>query len=437
MKTTGTTQEAPLRSNVARDTDTRTAGRKTSVTDSHEFAKGYPVVLIAALGSAAGIGGLPVFSLPLFITPLHESLGWSRGEIGVAASILSFLIFIGSPLAGRLADRVGARRVVLTTILLQAVGMVAVSQVKGSVWWFYLAYFILGVGGMGTTYVCYSRVVTTWFRSNRGLALGIMMTGPSIVASVAPMLLSGAIRDYGWRTAWLAMSVAALLPWPFVFRFLVDGPQASKETSGRDTSLGLTFAEIRRTRQFWFLVIAGAAMSLAAIGVHTHIIGLLGNLGVTGPDAARAASLLGISMFIGRVSSGLLLDRVFAPIVGASLSLVGALGVFGTAALGLPPIFIPIVIGLVFGMESDFMAYCVTRYFGLKSYAECFGWIFGAIALGAAFSAAWVGWMHERVGSYFPGLYISSGLLILATLCVAFLGPYPKSFGGNKANDSK
>lgn len=425
MNTTGTAAEAPAQPSPAEDLP---GPRKGSFTDLHEFANGYPIVAIAALGSAAGIGGLPVFSLPLFITPLHESLGWSRGEIGVAASILSFLIFIGSPLAGRMADRLGARRVILTTILLQAVGMIAVSQVRGSVWWFYLAYFVLGVGGMGTTYVCYSRVVTTWFRTNRGLALGIMMTGPSIVASVAPLLLSSAIRDYGWRAAWLAMSVIALLPWLFVLRFLRDGQQASKATGRTDSSLGLTFTEIRRTRQFWCLAISGAAMSLAAIGVHTHLIGMLGGMGVTGSDAARAASLLGVSMFVGRVSSGLLLDRIFAPIVGASLALVGALGVFGTAALGLPPVFMAMVIGLVFGMESDFMAYCVTRYFGLKAYAECFGWIFGAIALGAAFSAAWVGWLHGQMGSYLPGLFISSGLLILATLCIAALGRYPSSF---------
>ena len=424
MKTTNTS-EVRLGSTPVGDL----AGpRKRSFTDLHEFARGYPIVLIAALGSAAGIGGLPVFCLPLFITPLHESFGWSRGEIGVASSILSFLIFLGSPLAGRIADRVGARRVVLTTILLQAVGMFAVSQVRGSVWWFYLSFFILGVGGMGTTYVCYSRVVSTWFRTNRGLALGIMMTGPSIVASVAPLLLSGAIREYGWRAAWLAMTVFVLLPWPFVLRFLRDGPRASVSTGVTGTSVGLTFAEIRRMRQFWCLAIAGAATSLAAIGVHTHIIGLLGSFGVTGTDAARAASLLGVSMLCGRVFSGLLLDRVFAPIVGATLSLVGALGVFGTAALGLPPVFMAMVIGLVFGMESDFMAYCVTRYFGLKAYAECFGWIFGSMALGAAVSAGWVGWLHGQLGSYLPGLFISSGLLIVATLCILSLGRYPRSF---------
>ena len=423
MKTTGTTSEAPLGPSPAGGL----AGpRKKSFTDMHEFANGYPIVLIAALGSAAGIGGLPVFCLPLFITPLHESFGWSRGEIGAAASILSLLIFIGSPLVGRVADRLGARRVILTTILLEAAGMFAVSQVRGSVWWFYLAFFLVGVGGIGTTYVCYSRVVSTWFRTNRGLALGIMMTGPSIVASVAPLLLSSAIRDYGWRGAWLAMTVVVLLPWPFVLRLLRDGQRASSSTGRTGASLGLTFAEIRRTRQFWCLAIAGGATSLAAIGVHTHIIGLLGSFGVTGSEAARAASMLGISMLIGRVSSGLLLDRVFAPIVGASLSLIGALGVFGTAALGLPPVFMAMVIGLVFGMESDFMAYCVTRYFGLKAYAECFGWIFGSMALGASFSSAWIGWLHLHLGSYLPGLFISCGLLVVATLCIVSLGRYPR-----------
>ena len=332
MKTTGTTSEASLRPNPALDL----AGpRKKSFADLHEFANGYPIVLIAALGSAAGIGGLPVFCLPLFITPMNEALGWSRGEIGVAASILALLIFFGSPLVGRVADRMGARRVVLTTILLEAVGMIAVSQVSGSVWWFYLAFFILGVGGMGTTYVCYSRVLTTWFRTNRGLALGLMMTGPSIVASVAPLLLNGAIRDYGWRSAWLAMAVLALLPWPFVLRFLRDGPRVPTSTDGTGALIGLSFPEIRHTRQFWCMALAGGLISLGGIGVHTHLMGLLGGLGVTGSDAARIASLLGVSMLVGRVLSGLLLDRVFAPIIGTSLSLIAALGVFGTAALGL------------------------------------------------------------------------------------------------------
>ena len=95
-----------------------------------------------------------------------------------------------------------------------------------------------------------------------------------------------------------------------------------------------------------------------------------------------------------------------------------------------PPVFMAMVIGLVFGMETDFMAYCVTRYFGLKAYAECFGWIFGFIALGSALSSAWVGWLHGRIGSYMPGLLISSGLLMVAALCIASLGRYPRSFSG-------
>jgi len=78
------------------------------------------------------------------------------------------------------------------------------------------------------------------------------------------------------------------------------------------------------------------------------------------------------------------------------------------------------------GSEGDIFAYFISRYFGLRSYAELFGWMFGIMCLAGALGPLLILALPVMHG-YGVALRIFAGLCLVAALLLGSLGPYPDS----------
>src|SRR5262249_19320721 len=99
----------------------------------------------------AGSGLRAVFGI--YIKPLEAEFGWSRGALSGAAAISLLLLGAVGPFVGRLADRLGPRRVIAWSLLVLAVGSIGSSFVQ-HLWQIYLTAGVLlapGAGGGGPT----------------------------------------------------------------------------------------------------------------------------------------------------------------------------------------------------------------------------------------------------------------------------------------------
>ena len=69
-----------------------------------------------------------MFSLPVFLTPIVQAIGWSRTGVSTAMTI-SFLALAASAVGwGMLVDRIGPRAVVLIGAVLLTLGLVVASR---------------------------------------------------------------------------------------------------------------------------------------------------------------------------------------------------------------------------------------------------------------------------------------------------------------------
>src|SRR4029077_38394 len=307
-----------------------------------------------------------------------------------------------------------------------------------SIWQFYLFYAALGLMSIAASPIPYGVAVSRWFDRRRGLALGFMMVGVGLGAIVVPLVAQRLIAAFGWRTAYAILGFIVLfIPFPLVAvllrndpaesGLLPDGVVAQQRLAARKPeSEGLTWHEIWHSSTFWLLI---CAFFLTGASVHAgvlHMQPLLMDRGLSPERAAVAISVIGLSLLVGRLGCGSLLDRIFAPRVAMFFFGASALGMailwFGRAgniALGAS-----FLVGLGMGAESDIIAYLISRYFGLRAFGTAYGHAFGAFVLAGAIGTLLMGAGYDWTHSYTVPLAWFFSAMVVAVALLARLGPY-------------
>src|SRR5712691_3489586 len=90
----------------------------------------YGWVIVGVSAAILGMGLGAMFSLAVFLKPIEESMGWSRGAISSVALLNWIAMGLGSFVWGALSDRLGTRAVAVAGGLLLGLGLVLSSQAR-------------------------------------------------------------------------------------------------------------------------------------------------------------------------------------------------------------------------------------------------------------------------------------------------------------------
>lgn len=375
----------------------------------------------SALCLSFSIGTLQVYSFSLFVKPLASEFGWSRGEISLAISLSNLAVSISAPIQGMLSDRFGSRGLIFFGHCALSLGLSALAWLAPPLWHLYAAYLFIGLLASASAPLPHARLISLWFEKDRGLGLGIMMAGVGLGSFIIPFIAQHAIQQAGWRSAYLILGLlAVLLPLPLNAllireRHTVFGPSTPAS--------GFTRAEALRTRVWWQITFVFLLMALCANGVISHLAAILTDSGFDGGRAAFALSLFGISALAGRVITGWLVDRFFAPYVAAVL-FSGLLLGLALLRLGTGGPLAAALTGIALGAELDVMPYLIGRYFGMRAFGAIYGACFGAFTLGMAIGPLLMGYGFDLTHSYNMPLLVLMALLTLAVFAVATLPRY-------------
>ncbi len=392
-----------------------------------EFARGWKPLAAAAAGVGFGITGLAFYCFGVFVVPLTEAFGWTRGEVTRGSSAMIIATAITAPLIGLIIDRYGARRVALISMLLVAAGYFVLSNTGPVLQMFYLTWFVMALGAAGTTPVVFTRTVNMWFDKARGLALGIALAGSGLSGIVGPMICTWLIRNYGWSGAYVGFALITLI---VAFPILLWGfkeREFPQNASGAQLA-GMTVPQAIRTRDFWQIAIGFILVSSVIASLVINLVPLLRDRGMSPEEAAALAGLLGFSILIGRIAIGYLVDRFGGSMVARILLSVTAIG---CVLLSLPnaPAFVPvvsvIVIGLATAAEVDLVAYLSSRHFGMRAYGKIYGLQITAFYIGSAGGPLLAGIAYDRFHGYVEVLYTCAAALAVGALIVGTLGKPP------------
>ena len=223
------------------------------------------------------------------------------------------------------------------------------------------------------------------------------MAGGGLGTFVMPYVVHAVMEAYGWRGAYIALGLFAVaIPVPLA-ALLIREPPASRLS--RFEQAGMTRGEALRSGVFYHLTAIFFLAALCTNAAVAHLAPILTDRGMGAGQAAMAVSLFGLSTLCGRLVTGWLVDRLFAPYVAACL--FGLLGVglllLRQGAMGeLAAVFI----GFGFGAEADIMPYLASRYFGFRAFGEIYGILFASFTLGIAVGPPLMGFGFDRTGGY-------------------------------------
>jgi MFS family permease len=97
-----------------------------------EFVRGWPVISAAIMGIGLGMSPLPFYTIGVFIKPISEEFGWEPSKVLLALSVYTVFIVFMAPFIGMVTDRIGARKVALTSIIMFGISMMMQSLHTGS-----------------------------------------------------------------------------------------------------------------------------------------------------------------------------------------------------------------------------------------------------------------------------------------------------------------
>lgn len=409
---------------------------------------GWIVVATSALGLFLGAFPIVAFSFGVFFESFAREFHASRAAVSLAFTIHNLISGILAVVIGRIADRTGARKVILAGLAVVATMLLFAEAIGSRVSELYLFYAFLGVVAPATTTVPYALVVSRWFDRRRGLALGAMMVGLGLGAVVMPIVAQRLIANFGWRNAFAIVGCAMLaIPLPIVAAFfkeapaemglLPDGASDGPPRSHAGIRLdGLTWRETRQSGTFWLLI---AVFVLLAVSVHAcviHMPQLFADGGATADNAAMASSVVGLALLAGRIGCGYFLDRYFAGRVAVAICGGAALGMalLWTGGAGWLALVGAFLVGLGMGAEVDIITFLMSRYFGLRSLGANVGFAFGAFVIAGGLGPFVMGFAFDRTGSYRVPLAGFCVAAIAAAVLVTRLGPY--RFGAPSSDET-
>lgn len=405
---------------------------QSDMTSAQEWRRGWTVVLACFFGFSffSVMGG----ATGMFMEPLSQEFGWNRTQASSGNSIAGIITAVLSPFFGILIDKWGTRKLALPGLALMSLLTAAFALNNGSfaLWTgLWLAYGFVALALKSTVW---STTIAAGFERSRGMALGVMLCGSAFAQMVTPPLTNWLIEDYGWRTAYVAIGlgwggIALALCIPLLRDLQLD--QVAKESgtaAGLSDLPGLTIAEAWRDRGLWQIGISTFLTMTLTIGLMIHQFQIMVEAGIDRSQAALLTSLFGLGGIVGKLLTGVLIDRYSPNWIGGITLAASAIAFFllmdqfATPAL----IFIAMAVnGYASGTKLQVVGYLTTRFAGLRNFGKIFGMMAALIAAGSSLGPVLAGRVHDLTGSYH--LFLVAGVVgsLVSGLLVITLPRYP------------
>lgn len=390
------------------------------------FHYGWLIVAVAALMS--GVTSSIRLSFGVFLDPWEAQFAWSRADMALAYSIQFATMAVMAVGVGWLADRFGAKRVLLVGGLGFSIS-IFLTGTSNQLWQLYLYYGIILGAAMACFVTPLHSTTSLWFRKRIGLAVGTVVAFQAVGPLIGAPLFRWMTETVGWERCFFftsAASLVVLVAAAFFFRnrpedigvrpYAEEKLSAAELTAARAPTVdGNTLLKRAvRTQPFWIHI---ATHMLGCISHSIPLVFVVSMATFRGIDGVVAAGVLG---FISGVSIFSKLGMsIVAEYFGGRRVLIAVLFIQSSACLLL--LFaadlwmfylFAFIFGLGYGGEMVVYPMLNRQYYGSAPFASIYGWQMAGASFGMA------------LGGYLGGLLFQIYDNYTATIWIAVLAGY-------------
>ncbi len=390
-------------------------------------------IVAQSVGMAAGV----------MVPPLNDpdgGFGWSIGTIGAGLATYYLTGAIFSPIAGWLADRYGAHKMMVTAAVLFTASMVLLGQIV-ALWQFFLVFGVMLALTQTIAMVPLIAALDGWFERRLGFCVGILWVAGGLGSAAIAPTVGYLLESVGWEATFSTIGVAGggaiFLAAPF-FRNrpaqlgikpygAVDGAPLEAVWAKEVLKLRLKVfnRHLRRTKEFWNLPLIHS-LGCAGHGVILiYSIPLAVEQGISLTGAALILSLINIFSIGSRFVTPIMTERF-----GGKPVMAAALGIQGLTVLVLfwaqdSSVFYAFAVLFGIGYGGEMSAYPVVnrQYFGSGPLGTFYGIEITGALLGHAVATILAGFVIFATGSFTVILVLSMGFSFVGVLVILSLAP--------------
>ena len=381
----------------------------------------YPwIICFSGLFILVIINGLTTTSLSVFDKAFLNEFHWKRDELKIRESITNGVTLFFILISGIIIDKIRVKKMLIFGSFMLTIALFSYSFVSNK-FEAYFIHFLLGVSMITAGSVSCIILVSSWFKENRGLALGIVLTGTSMGSAIFSPFNQYLLQEFGWRQSFQILALFPLIILIYIVLVVKNSPTdinsnalggVSENDNQELLKQGMTYSEAIKTHLFWLICICGFFVFYSLVGTIANIFLHITELGFSEKQASYYLSLYFIIAGIAKLLISLFTDYINLNFVFSTCCLGMILGSLGLSTMDSQYVLGAIIMmAISWGGIYSLYNLLTIKTFGLKSAGKINGTISMFEGGGALLGPFLMGYIFACYHSYQLGFFINAGLM--------------------------
>jgi MFS family permease len=362
----------------------------------------------------------PRSTLGFFLQPMSREFAWGRDVFGLALAIQNLLWGIGQPIAGAIADRFGALRVIALGALMYAAGLVTMRYAATPLSLDISAGVLMGFGLSGCSFNLVLSAFGKLLPSEwRGIALGAGTAAGSFGQFVFAPFGVAMIDNFGWQPTLTVFACLTLLVVPLSLALATPPAASSTVSAAQEQTFKHALAEAFGHRSYVLLVLGFFTCGFQLAFITVHLPAYMVDRGMPVQIGGWVIAVIGLFNIVGSLSVGWLQSRLPKRYILSAIYFTRAMSIVAFISFPITT-FSAIAFGVVTGLTwlstVPPTSSLVALMFGTRWLATLFGFAFFSHQVGGFLGVLLGGIVFERFGSYNPIWWLSVLFGVLSAL---------------------
>ena len=354
----------------------------------------------------------------LWLQPITMERGWTRETFAFALAVQNLVWGLAGPVAGGLADRYGAVKVLVGGAFFYAAGLVLMALATSGLAFNGSAGLLLGIAQSGTTYAIVFGVIGRQVDpTKRSWAMGAVAAAGSFGQFLMMPIENWLIGSWGWQNALFVLGGLALVMAPLAFG--LREPREAAIGHGAHQSVGSALREAFAYPSFRLLMAGYFVCGFHLVFIGVHMPSYLKDKGLTPDVATTALALIGLFNVFGSYAAGVIGQRWPKRYALSVIYLLRSVAIALFVMLPLTPWSVYLFaasMGLLWLSTVPLTTGIVAHIFGVRYLSMLGGFVFLSHQVGS-FMGAWLGGkLYDSTGSYDLMWVIAVALGVFAAL---------------------